>query len=83
MAIAVLKTKFPKASPKIIHYRDYKNFDLKAFRYELKKQMKDVSDYLQFENKFLDLLDIQAPKKKKTVNETIMLKKQIFKVQIT
>ena len=27
-----MKTTFPKAQPKIVYYRDYKNFDLYNFR---------------------------------------------------
>ena len=39
MAVTVLKTTFPKAPPKVITYRDYKNFILDDFRKELREKI--------------------------------------------
>ena len=66
MAITVLKTTFPKSKPKVIQYRDYKNFVLQKFREELKSGLEKVVDnYATFEEIFLEILDKHAPLKKK------------------
>ena len=64
-----MKTTFPKAQPKIIYYRDYKNFDLYNFRTDLREQLKrDVEkDYFHFELTFLRVLEEHAPMKKKVL----------------
>ena len=55
MVVTVLKTKFPKAEPKIVYYRDYKNFDLYNFRTDLREQLRKTTekDYFHFELIFL------------------------------
>ena len=69
MAITVLKTTFPKAKPKVIQYRDYKNFVLRNFREELKSRLENevVENYAKFEVTFLQSLDKHAPLKKKVL----------------
>ena len=69
MAVTVMKTTFPKAQPKIIYYRDYKNFDLYNFRTELRKELNETveKDYYHFELTFLRVLEKHAPMKKKVV----------------
>ena len=69
MAVTVMKTTFPKAQPKIIYYRDYKNFDLYNFRTELRKELNESveKDYHHFELTFLRVLEKHAPMKKKVV----------------
>ena len=67
MSITVLKTTFPKAQPKVLHYRDYRNFNTHTFRGELKAQVSDISNYSDFEEIFLKVLDKHAPVKKKVV----------------
>ena len=67
MAVTVMKTTFPKAKPKVIQYRDYKNFVPKVFGFELKKKLQNqvVEDYAKFEEIFLESLEKHAPLKKK------------------
>jgi hypothetical protein len=68
MVTTVFKTTFPKASPKIIEYRDYKNFIQTDFHKELKDRLKtDRGDYAKFEENFLEVLNKHAPIKKKVV----------------
>ena len=69
MAVTVMKTTFPKAQPKIIYYRDYKNFDLYNFRTDLREQLSKVveKDYFHFELTFLRVLEAHAPMKKKVL----------------
>ena len=71
MAVTVLKTTFPKAPPKIITYRDYKNFIMADFRKELRAKIRETPDlnYNLFETNFLDVLERHAPTKKKTVRQ--------------
>ena len=67
MVATVLKTTFPKAPPKVINYRDYKRFNVHAFRGELKSLLSTASNYAKFEELFLKTLDKHAPVKKKVV----------------
>ena len=64
-----MKTTFPKAQPKIIYYRDYKNFDLYNFRSDLREQLNQVAekDYFHFELTFLRVLEDHAPMKQKVL----------------
>ena len=57
MVVTVLKTTFPKAPPRVIHYRDYKHFKIHAFRGELKNQLSDISNYTEFEDTLLKILE--------------------------
>ena len=69
MVITVMKTTFPKVKPKIIQYRDYKNFILENFRMELRNELRneEIVDYTKFEDIFLDMLNKFAPLKKKVL----------------
>ena len=58
---------FPKAQPKIIQYRSYKNFDNQNFRIDLRTKMDGTISYSEFEDIFLKTLEIHAPTKKKVV----------------
>ena len=62
-----MKTTFPKAKPKIVQYRDYKNFSEETFRLDLKQAIETevVMTYSKFEEIFLDVLNKHAPQKKK------------------
>ena len=39
MPLTVMKTTFPKANPKVIQYRDYKNFVINEFAFEFKNEI--------------------------------------------
>ena len=67
MVVTVLKTTFPKAPPKIIHFRDYKHFNIHVFRGELKLGLCNISNYAEFEEIFLKILNKHAPSKRKVV----------------
>ena len=67
MTITVMKTTFPKLPPKIIYYRDNKNFVRKDFRRELKNRRGGIENYSDFENTFLEVLEKHAPIKQKTL----------------
>ena len=67
--VTALKTFYKKQRPKIIHYRNYKNFDNGNFRRDLKKELLkfDVTNapLSKFNHTVLSVLDKYAPKKKK------------------
>ena len=44
MVVTVMKTTYPKAQPKIIYYRDYKNFDLDNFRTQLREELHKIME---------------------------------------
>ena len=69
MVVTVMKTTFPKAQPKIIYYRDYKNFDIYNFRTDLRMELSRTleKDYFHFELTFLRVLEMHAPMKKKVL----------------
>ena len=69
MAVTVMKTTFPKAKPKIIHYRDYKRFVLENFRMDLINRLKTqlIDKYAKFELIFLEILNKHAPSKTKVL----------------
>ena len=65
-----MKTTFPKAQPKVIQYRDYKNFNKTNFRQELRMnitEMRAKNSYDIFESVFLRTLNKHAPIKSKVI----------------
>ena len=67
MILTILKSTFPKAKPKQIVYRKFKNFDLKNFKNEIRTKMQSIDKYETFEEKFLKVLNKHAPLKKKFI----------------
>ena len=69
MVITVLKSNFKKGEPKCILYRDYSNFNENLFKDELKLSLTSnkIYDYTTFETTFLQILNTNAPMKKKIV----------------
>ena len=57
LIITVLKQYFPKPKPKIVYYRDYRNFRNDEFRAELDEILKhDNIEYQHFLNIFIEIL---------------------------
>ena len=85
MSLTVMKTKFKKQQPKVVHYRDYKNFNDTTFGNDLQLYLHISSSYDDFEKIFLEVLELHAPLKQKIIraNEapymTRCLKKAIMK----
>ena len=69
MTITVLKSFFRKQVPVTIKYRNYINFDKKAFHNELSRNLGNISEinYDTFENTFMDQLNKHAPIKSKII----------------
>ena len=61
LTITVLKQYFPKPKPKIVNYRDYRNFQNDKFRAELDNEIlkRDISniEYQHFLNIFIEILN--------------------------
>ena len=68
--VTVLKT-YKNRRPKIIHYRNYKNFENGNFRQDLKKELLkfDVTNapLSKFNDTVLSVLDKHAPKKENEI----------------
>ena len=86
LVLTTLKTKFTKARPTEVTYRNYKNFDSAKFKNDLKQVMtSDIKDYGSFEDCFLSILNEHAPLKKKLIRAnhapymTKVLKKAMMK----
>ena len=69
MVVTVLKSTFIKSKPKEINYRDYKNFVKDKFKKDIKSTLNDrnIQEYKDFENIFLEVLETHAPTKKKFI----------------
>ena len=80
MISTIMKLHFTRESPKTKYYRDYRKFDIDYFSSELSRQLNSVfcsikenvdyeelNDFSRFHRVFLNLLNIQAPLKKKTL----------------
>ena len=68
IVLTILKTKFEKAKPKEIIYRDYKNFNNILFKEDLKENLLNgCNDYKNFENMFSTVLEKHAPSKKRKI----------------
>ena len=71
LVVTVLKTFYKKQRPKIIHYRNYKNFENDNFREDLKKELLkfDIinAPLSKFNDTVLSVLDKHAPKKLKYI----------------
>ena len=73
LTLTVLKTYFKKQAPKMINYRNYKNFSNELFRSDLIKELSNNSipedDLIGFLHACKKLLDYHAHPKKKYIRE--------------
>ena len=69
LIITILKVKPDKLPPRIIKYRDYKNFESKAFNNKLQVSLKNFdmnnSSFIELKTIFMELLNKVAPLKTK------------------
>ena len=71
MVVTVLKTSFRKGPPKVISYRDYRNFTYSNFRIDLESRF-SLNDLCvmsndKFVEEFMNIFDNHAPIKKKVL----------------
>ena len=64
MILTILKSTFPKVTPKQIVYRKFKNFDLNNFKNEIRTKVQSIDKYETFEEEFLKVLNKHAPLKR-------------------
>ena len=71
MVVTVLRKTFQRAQPKVVSYRDYKNFDMNFSRLLCKMLLNEINrpDYIKFEGVFLETLNKHAPVKQKTIRD--------------
>ena len=85
LVVTVLKAHYQKAKPKIITYRNYKNFNRDIFRQDLDLSLSKMSnttfEYSHFENIFMNTLNNYAPSKQKYIraNESCFMNKTLKK----
>ena len=70
MLVTVLKTTFKKVKPKVIVYRSFRHFDEHLFTKDLKNCLLNCQSFIEFESKFLGVIDKHAPQKKQVVCAT-------------
>ena len=75
------KTSFQKREPKIVKYRDYKNFDNNKFRSEILKCNFNYTDLRTFKETVFNIFSKYAPIKRKYVraNEAPFMTKELHK----
>ena len=69
MVVTVLRKTFQRAQPKVVSYRDYKNFDNELFKSSLQNALNEINrpDYIKFKEVFLETLNKDSPVKQKTI----------------
>ena len=89
LTLIVLKTYFQKQTPKMINYRNYKNFSNELFRADLIKELSNSSipedDLIGFLDACKKSLDYHAPPKRKYIraNQVPFMTKELHKEIIT
>ena len=68
-------------SPKIVNYRDHKNFDTKTFKNRLELTLKNTTSFEELQKIFMDLLNKFAPLKCKYLraNHSKFMTKELSK----
>ena len=83
--ITLLNQYFPKLKPKVVNYRDYRNFRNNEFKAELDNEMlkHDLGnmEYQHFLNIFIEILNKHAPMKQKYLraNQVRFMTKDLHK----
>ena len=70
MTVSVMRSCFPKHSPTLVKYRNYKNFMRENFRNELQYKLLTLNDdakFEDFETIFMNILNKHAPMKEKLI----------------
>ena len=89
MTLTVMKSYFKKQEPKILTYRDYKNFSNEKLRHDLKSDLSrgniDISQLEIFIECILNILNTMAPIKKRSVrsNQAPFMNKNLKKAFMT
>ena len=77
MIYTMLKSSFINIEPKLLNYRDYKNFNFANFKEDLSEALLiGRNSYDEFESAFIAALDKHASKKK-ILRQTIMKRSKL------
>ena len=76
MIYTMLKSSFINIEPKLLNYRDYKNFNFGNFKEDLSEALLIGRNSYEFESAFIAALDKHASKKK-TLRQTIMKRSKL------
>ena len=81
LTITEFRTSFQKQDPKIIKYRDYKNFDNNKFRSEILKRNFNNTDLRTFKETVFNIFNKYSPIKRKYVraNEAPFMTRELHK----
>ena len=81
LTVAEFKMSFQKLQPKIINYRDYKNFHNEKFRSDIWKMNSNITDLEGFMKTVFHVFNKHAPTKRKYIraNEAIFMTKDLHK----
>ena len=63
LIVIITKTKLERFPPKIVNYRDYKNFDTRVFKDRLELTLKSTTSFEELQKTFMDFLNKFAPLK--------------------
>ena len=69
MIVTVQKYTFVKEKSKVILYRCHKTFNNNLFSNELKERLSHVTEYVDFDNTYVEVLNSHPPIKKKLVRD--------------
>ena len=81
LIVTIVKTKHERFPPKILNYRDYKNFDTKTIKDRLELTLKNTTSFEELQKIFMDLLNKFAPLKCKYLraNHSKFMTKELSK----
>ena len=88
MTVSVMRSCFPKHTPTLVKYRNYKNFMKENFRNELQYKLLALNDdakFEDFETIFMNILNKHAPMKEKRIraNNSPFMNKTMSKAIMT
>ena len=81
MTVTEFEMGFQKLKPKIIAYRDYKNFDNAKFGYDIVTATSNVDNFGMYKSTVFNIFNCHVPIKKKYIraNETPFMSKELHK----
>ena len=81
LIVTIMKTKHERFPPKIVNYRDYKNFDTKSFKDRLELTLKNTTSFEELQKIFMELLNKFTPVKCKYLRANLskFMKKELSK----
>ena len=82
LTVTEFKMGFHKLKPKVIVYRDYRNFDNAKFRYDIVTATSNVDDFGMYKSTIFKIFNRHVPIKKKYIraNEAPFMSKELHKV---